>query len=292
MTFDNAETVQIPGQPASMQVGVEIGAASHAGRLRPNNEDAFLVARACRTLETLQTNLPAGSIPVWAGEQSYGFVVADGMGGHAAGEVASRLALKTIIEHVLATADWIMRDPATHGAKVEERISEWISAAHAAVREHAALHPRLSGMGTTLTLAISMGPQLFLGHVGDSRAYLMRASRLQALTRDHSLVQSLAAAGVISAEEAATHRMRNVLLRSLGGGDAAADVQHLALSNGDQLLLCTDGLTEMVAEPEIARILQAATGAQEACEQLVAAALDAGGKDNVTVVLARYEWKM
>jgi protein phosphatase len=270
---------------------VDIGAATHQGCVRENNEDAFLVARACRTLETLQTNLPTGTIPVWAAERSYGFLVADGMGGHAAGEVASRLALKAVIEHVLATADWIMRDPAGHAGTIEERIAERFAAADAAVHEHAGQHPRLSGMGTTLTMAMSMGNRLFFGHVGDSRAYLLRDGRLQQLTRDHSLVQALLDTGAVSPEEAGVHHMRNVLLRSLGGGKVTADVQQLLLENGDQLMLCTDGLTEMVLEPAITDILKTAGEAQAACDQLVAAALDIGAKDNVTVVLARYGWK-
>src|SRR5262245_28615689 len=291
MPSAESDTVIFQRPPASMQVVVNIGAATHPGCVRENNEDAFVVARACRTLEVLQTSLPPGVIPVWAAERSYGFLVADGMGGHAAGEVASELALKSFVEHALATADWIMRDPAAHGDKIEERMAERFSAADAAVQRQASQHPLWSGMGTTLTAAVSLGAQLFFGHVGDSRAYLLRGGRLQALTRDHSLVQTLTEAGVISREQAATHHMRNVLLRSLGGGKANADVQRLLLESGDQLLLCTDGLSERVDEPAITEILQATGDAQEACDRLVAAALDAGGTDNVTVILARYGWK-
>jgi len=126
--------------------------------------------------------------------------------------------------------------------------------------------------------------------VGDSRAYLLRGEQLQVLTRDHSFAQAMADAGTISREEAAAHRMRNVLLRFLGGESISADVRHLPLASGDQLLLCTDGLNDMVPEPEISSILQAASSAQAACDQLIAAALQAGGKDNVTVVLARFPW--
>jgi protein phosphatase len=213
------------------------------------------------------------------------------MGGHAAGEVASRVALRAVIEHSISTADWIMRDAAAHSARIEERIVERFAAANDAVLDEASRDPHLDGMGTTMTLAVSSGACLFLGHVGDSRAYLLRNSQLQVLTRDHTFAQALADSGVISQREVAAHNLRNVLLRNLGRRASNADVRHLMLESGDQLLLCTDGLTDMVTEPAISNILQAAQSAQAACDQLVAAALDGGGKDNVTIALAKYAWR-
>jgi protein phosphatase len=277
------------GGPDSMQVAVDLGAATHAGLVRPNNEDSYLVALAHRSLETLLTNLPAGKVPAWAAERSYGLVVADGMGGEAAGEVASQLALRAVVEHVLATADWIMRDAALHSDRIEERIAERFAAADEAVKEQARSHPRWIGMGTTMTMAVSSGAQLFLGHVGDSRAYLQRGGELHMLTHDHSFAQAMADAGTISQQDVKTHRMRNVLLRNLGG-QARPDLWHLPLASGDQLLLCTDGLSDMVQAPAIGDILQAAASAQAACDGLVAAALAAGGRDNVTVLVARYTY--
>jgi protein phosphatase len=279
-------------QPTSVQVEVDLGAATNPGRVRSNNEDCYLVARASRWLETLSTNLPVGEVPLSAGERTYGFVVADGMGGHAAGEVASRLALRAVIEHALSTADWIMRDAAAHSSQIEERMVERFAAANELVHEHAQRHPQWSGMGTTMTMAVSSGAELFLGHVGDSRAYLLRDGQLRVLTHDHSLVQAFVDSGMISPQEVARHHLRNVLLRSLGGREARADVQHLSLQTGDQLLLCTDGLTDLVADSAIGDIVRAASGAQAACDQLVQAALAAGGKDNITVILARYTWSI
>jgi serine/threonine protein phosphatase PrpC len=290
MSFSDSETVDIPTQPTSMQVMVELGASTHAGRVRPNNEDSYLVARASRSLETVLTNLQAGDFPVWAAERAYGLIVADGMGGHAGGEVASQLALRTVIEHALATADWIMRDACAHSDQIEERIVERFAAANEAVLDQASRDPNLDGMGTTMTMALSSGACLYVGYVGDSRAYLLRGGQLQALTRDHSFAQALADSGVISPEQAATHNLRNVLLRNLGRTASTADIRHLFLESGDQLLLCTDGLTDMVADASISKILKAAPTAQAACDQLIAAALEAGGKDNVTAVLAKYSW--
>lgn len=301
MASADSDTVDMPGlpvaggsarpQPASIQVSVDLGAATHAGLVRPNNEDSFLVSRADRSLETLLTNLPTKEVPSWAAERSYGLVVADGMGGHAAGEIASHLALRTVIEHVLATADWIMRDAAAHRDRIEERMAERFAAADEAVQREASAHPGWAGMGTTMTMAVSSGANLFLGHVGDSRAYLLRGGRLRVLTRDHSYAQVLADAGNIPQADVATHKLRNVLLRHVGGGGSQADIRHLDLRSGDQLMLCTDGLTDLVAEPAITQVLQSATTAQAACDQLVAAALAAGGKDNITVVVARYAWQ-
>ena len=301
MSSSDSDTVEIPTpipagsgsrQPVSKQVAVDLGAATHAGLVRPNNEDSYLVSRADRSLETLLTNLPPGEIPAWSAERSYGLIVADGMGGHAAGEVASHLALRAVVEHVLATADWIMRDVAAHTDRIEERMAERFTAADEAVQQEARQNPRWAGMGSTMTMAVSSGSNLFLGHVGDSRAYLLRRGQLRALTHDHSFAQALADTGGIAPEEVATHKLRNVLLRSVGGGTARADIRHLPLMSGDQLLLCTDGLTDMVDEPAIAEILQAAPTAQAACDQLISAALAAGGKDNITALLARYAWEV
>ena len=279
-------------KPASMEVMVDLGAATHAGLVRPNNEDSYLVSRAERSLETLLTSLPAGNIPAKAAEQSYGLAVADGMGGQAAGEVASRIALRAVVEHVIATADWIMRDTAEYQERIEERMSERFDAANQAVQEQARQHPRWDGMGTTLTLAVSCGAQLFLGHVGDSRAYLLRGGQLQVLTRDHSYAQVLADSGLITQEQVATHRLRNVLLRHLVRSAPATDVRHLRLESGDQLLLCSDGLSDGVTDDALAEILNAAPGAQAACDRLIEAALAAGGRDNITVLLARYAWRI
>lgn len=151
-------------------------------------------------------------------------------------------------------------------------------------------NPGLSGMGTTMTVALSLGRDLILTHVGDSRAYLLRKQQLLQLTHDQTLAQSLADQGAIRQEETATHWLRHVLTNALGGGKTRSEpeVQHLTLDSEDQLLLCTDGLTGCVDDPAIAAILASSTSADDACNALVELALRNGGKDNVTVVLARY----
>jgi len=161
---------------------------------------------------------------------------------------------------------------------------------HDVLVERAKHDPTLRGMGTTLTLACSLGQDLITTHVGDSRAYLFREGRLERLTRDQTLAQSLADAGAITQEEVASHATRHVLTSAIAtrGAFVQAALGHTRLADGDQVLLCTDGLTEMVKEEAISRALSAAGPSADACHRLVELALEAGGKDNVTVVLGRY----
>jgi protein phosphatase len=144
-------------------------------------------------------------------------------------------------------------------------------------------------MATTMTLACSSGHDLFVGHVGDTRAYVVRGAELIRLTRDHTFAQELADSGMISQQEVERHRLRHVLSRALGphGHDVEADVSRYSLRDGDQLLLCSDGLTGMADEAAIPGLI-AGREPQDACQALIDAALAAGGKDNVTVILARY----
>jgi len=283
--------VRSPGV-TSAAVQVDLAARSHAGRVRPNNEDHFLVVRFDRALQTLLTNLPEGLVPPRAEEVGYGMVVADGMGGMAAGEVASRSAIRTLINLALATPDWVMMKEGPEIERVMQRMAERYRRVDAALREEARADPGLAGMGTTMTLACSLGANLILAHVGDSRGYLLRGGALHSLTRDHTLVQELVDRGVVRPEQAATHPFRQVLTRALGGsgGEVEAVVQHLLLADADQLLLCTDGLTDMVDATSIGAILQSSASSDDACQALVELALQKGGKDNVTVVLARYRF--
>jgi protein phosphatase len=216
--------------------------------------------------------------------------VADGMGGHAAGEEASRLALTTLVNLVLNTPDWFLRmDDPSAAEEVMRRAADRFGHIDQALEEEAAEDPTLHGFGTTMTLAASAGWDLLIAHVGDSRAYLFRKGALHQLTCDHTLVGELYRAGMLTRAQAATHRLRHALTRHLGANKGGKpDVQKLTLADGDCLLLCSDGLTEMVGNAEITGVL-AGGGASEAMSQrLVDAALAAGGKDNVTVLVAQY----
>lgn len=277
-------------RPRSARVEVDLAGQSHQGKVRPNNEDHFLAVRFGRAMEALVTNLPDGAVPPLAREVGYAMVVADGVGGSVGGEVASRLAIQTLINLVLDVPDWILRPNGGLIDEVMRRASERYHQINLALAEEARAHPALRDMATTMTMACSLGIDLLTAHIGDSRAYLFGQGQLRQLTRDHTLAQALADRGEITPDQVARNRLRHVLMQSLsaGGREVEPDVEWWQLADGDCLLLCTDGLTEMVDDVKIAGVLESESSADAACRRLIALALDAGGKDNVTVVVARY----
>jgi PPM family protein phosphatase len=223
------------------------GVATDVGRVREKNDDSYLIEP-----------------PLYA--------VADGMGGAKAGEVASQLALQTIAD--------LQR---SGGARLEDEVV----AANKIVYARANQEERFAGMGTTLTAALATPEAVHMAHVGDSRAYLLRAGSLRQLTRDHTLVDRMVQAGEITRDEADVHPHRNVLLRALGT-EPTVEVESfdVGLLEGDRLLLCSDGLTVMATEDQIKAILEASTGdPQDAAERLVRAANRAGGVDNITAIV-------
>lgn len=276
---------------ARTDVDVDLGALSHQGHVRENNEDSYLVCRFGRSLENLITNLDDDLLEQSYTVTGYGMLVADGMGGIAGGEIASRLALSKLVELVVDTSDWVLslkqqKDVNT----VLDRMTDRFLQIDSAVRREADHDYTLQGMGTTLTVAAALGSDLLVGHVGDSRAYLLHGSTLRQLTTDHTLAQALIDAGVADPDDPASRSMRHVLTAAVGslGQEVEPQVQRFKLERGDQLLLCTDGLTETIADSTIAHVLQEAASAQSACQALVDLALAGGGTDNVTVVLARF----
>jgi protein phosphatase len=266
----------LPPADISAKVQVDLGALSHQGKVRENNEDHFLVSRVERSLETVVTNLPKGLVPQRFAEVGYGMLVADGMGGHHAGEIASRLAISTFVNLVLHTPEWFMRVGEPEAAQVMERMAERYRIVDATVREEAQTDPALAGMGTTMTLACSLGPILVLAHIGDSRVYLFRAGQCHQLTRDHTMLQVLIDLGILQPEQAIGRYFKHSLTRVIGTGQSLgeAEVQQLTLADEDQILLCTDGLTDMVPQQMIAAILGDSMTSDEACQRLVDAALE------------------
>ena len=274
----------------STSVQVDLAGQSHQGKIRPNNEDHFLIVRFGRFLQTVSTNLPDGDAPPDHGETGYGLIVADGMGGKAAGEVASRAAIARLIELTLETPDWILTPDDALMEEVINRFARRFRDVNEAVVEQARHDPRLARMGTTLTMALSLGTDLLLAHVGDSPAYLSRRGELHKLTRDHTLAQELADLGLTSERDVAWCYYRTALTRAIGipGAGDESDIRRLRLADGDRLLLCTDGLTDMVDEATIGAELGRQATSAEACRALIDLALDRGGRDNVTVVVAGY----
>ncbi len=281
----------VPPEIPSSSIRIDVSALSHTGHHRANNEDHFLVVRLGRTLETVSTSLPAGDIPERNEEVNHVMIVADGMGGHKAGEIASRMAITTLISLALKMPDWILKMDDACAQEIERRSRSRVQEVDAMLVESGQRDPSLTGMGTTLTAARSLGRDLVITHVGDSRAYLLRGGGLLRLTRDHTFAQLLVDAGQLAPGDLASSPHRHVLTNAIGGStaDVHVDTDRLQLEDGDRLLLCSDGLTDLLDDEAIATILLETTRSSEACERLVQRALDAGGRDNVTVIVAAYE---
>jgi len=279
-----------PERPHCPPVRIDAAGLSHKGKVRPANEDHYLVARVGRSLDTLVTSLPPGEVPERFDETGFAMMVADGMGGAAAGEVASRVAISTLVNIVLDVPDWVMKLDERVADKLMARAVEYYRKVDTTLADLVKADPQLGGMGTTMTVGYSISKELFVCHVGDSRAYLFRDGKLQQLTRDHTHVQELVDAGTITREEAATHRLRHVLTNAIGGRHRSidVDVQRVRLQDADRLLFCTDGLTEVVPDADIAEVLDRSKAPEIICRSLVDLALERGGPDNITVVAARF----
>jgi serine/threonine protein phosphatase PrpC len=273
-------------------VRVDVSGVSHKGKVRPRNEDHFLIMRLGRFLETVLTSLPPGEIPARVEEAGYAIVVADGMGGHAGGELASRMAIRELVRFALAMPDWIVLIDEATSDEARRRSKRRIQNVNTVLLEHSRQDPSLRGMGSTLTAARNLGRVLQIAHVGDSRAYLLRNGALNRLTRDHTYVQMLVDLGQLSKEDAARSSARHVLTNAVGGfsDEVTVDVDRLDLANGDRVLLCSDGLTDMVDDDAIRAVLLDNAASAPACERLLERALAAGGKDNITAVVASYAW--
>ena len=281
-------SARFPG--SSSLVRVDVAAATHTGLVRPNNEDQFFVAKLSRCMETVLSSLGPDAVPDRADETGYVMVVADGMGGHAAGEVASRTAIRALVELGLQIPDWIFRLEERHAPEIQRRARDIIREIGSLLIQQGRQDPGLRGMGSTLTAARSLGRDLVIAHVGDSRAYLLRDVRLHRLTKDHTYAQLLVDTGQIAMRDVAGSGLGHVLTNALGGSvdDVIVDVDLLRLQDGDRLLLCSDGLTDHLDDESIAATMLAARTSSEACAQLTEGALERGGRDNVTLIVAAY----
>jgi len=222
------------------------------------------------------------------------FIVADGMGGHAAGEVAAKITVETIGEFIAATrqkeeATW----PFRYDHELEfnsNRLAIAIEKANERVMAAVAAQPWLKGMGTTVVAGLLNEKTISLAHVGDSRAYLYRDGKLKRLTDDHSWVHEQVEAGILTEEEAKSHPLKNVVTRALGGGPSVSpDLQELAFSPGDEFLFCSDGLTTMLTDEEITGLVEKDHEPQSLCRKLVDSANERGGVDNITVLIVKVQ---
>ena len=281
------EPVTQAGHPS---LTVKAFGITHRGVVRPSNEDQFLIAELTKTMRIWHTSLPEPKAQ-FGDERAHLFLVADGMGGHRAGEHASALAVLAIEQFTLNTFKWFFHSDGPEAQKVLGQFQTALRHADDRILEESAEHPELRGMGTTLTMAYHLDAQLCVVHVGDSRAYMFGGDELEQITHDHTLMAEMIRRGELKPEQAAQHRLRHVITNVVGGNEAGLFVEAHALEvhGGDRLLLCSDGLTEMVTNDEIAAILRAEADPEVACTKLVAQANEAGGRDNITVLIVRFE---
>jgi protein phosphatase len=263
---------------------------SDRGRVRQNNEDQFLIAELTKSMRVRQTTLHEPRLQV-GDQRAHLFLVADGMGGEHAGERASALAVTAIEQFTLNNFTWFLGRGHADTAHALAAFQTAMTQADARVFDEAAAHPELEGMGTTLTLAFHLGRQLCVVHVGDTRAYVYRNAELHQLTEDHTVVAEMIRNGAVEPDAAARHPLRHVITNVIGGRDRGVRVEAHALDvqPRDYLVLCSDGLTEMVSGEAIASTLSAHEEPEAVATQLVQLANEGGGRDNVTVIVVRFD---
>lgn len=237
---------------------------THPGMTRPSNEDAYLI------------------------DERLGLcIVADGMGGHEAGEVASRMAVDVASRYLTEVVEKELENEGDKKVSPSNQLLNAFELANAEIYEKASTNPEYAGMGTTLIIAWFKKDEVIMGHVGDVRGYLLRLGQLSRLTKDHSLVERLVEKGHIKPEEVRKHPWRSRIERAVGIQQTVTpDIREIPVLQGDRLLLCSDGLWDMIADEDIGKVLQAKQDLENVCGELLDQALIGGGRDNITVIVA------
>ena len=268
---------------------------SDIGRKRRVNQDQFLVAQLNKSMLVTSSSMPLEEYSrLYGGVQGQVLMVADGMGGHAAGEKASSLAVDHLINRLLNSIHWFFQtDHAKQDQESEEEfvndLKRLLQDAHSKILSEAESNRDQSGMGTTVTMAHLIWPNLYVVHAGDSRCYLIRDKVAEQLTTDHTLARQMVESGGMKPEDEAKSRWSNVLWNVLGGqsgGELIAEVRRATLQEGDAVLLCSDGLTRYIGDETIAKVVSEGPDPETICARLVAMANDAGGEDNITAVVS------
>jgi PPM family protein phosphatase len=262
---------------------VHVFGRTDVGRTREHNEDAFVVADLTADDASLQPKVRTHTI----GQRGSLFMVADGMGGAAAGEIASAMATEVVVRQL--RSEWLTHPrpaPETFAAALKHAAA----AANREINAYAVTHPEYRGMGTTATIAGLLEDRLYLAQVGDSRAYLVRDGVASQITKDQSLMQKLVEAGELTEEEAEHSERRNIILQALGPETSIkVDMTHQQIRRGDVLVLCSDGLSGQVSREDIGRVVTEEPDLMAVCKRLIDMANEAGGPDNITVVAARFD---
>ncbi|MCI0332085.1 MAG: protein phosphatase 2C domain-containing protein [Planctomycetes bacterium] len=268
----------------SSEFSFEFGAATHTGLRRSENQDHYIVLRRTRTQQLLHTNVPTDQLALPT-DETYAMAVADGMGGVGCGSLASQIAIRTAWELAGRTTSWVMKLEDLNSEELTERIEGFVYMMQQAFVDEYRVNPAFALSGTTFTAAYFVSSFAAIAQIGDSPSFLWRDGTMRRISTDHTIEQEFIASGV--APEIAG-KFGHMLTRCLGyeSHNARPDIHFLRLREGDRLLICTDGLTDMVDDTRIAECLDDSLGPQSSCDRLIKQALDAGGRDNVTAVVA------
>jgi serine/threonine protein phosphatase PrpC len=279
-----------PADPARKPTDAEIDVygLTHPGKVRTENQDHFLICALRKQMVVQQTILPMPE-NLMAESQRLALVmmVADGVGGGAKGEEASRLALEAVSHYVAGSLRCYYAAAAGDDRELSEALETAAGQSHAELLRRGQENAEYRGMATTLTLYLGVWPRAYLLQVGDSRCYLLRDGELVQITRDQTMAQELIDLGVLTRTDASTTRLAHTLSSSIGGRQTAPVVTRMDLAWGNVVLLCSDGLTRHVSDERIRHHLRAMTSAKQVCEDLVEEALEGGGSDNLTVIVRR-----
>ena len=267
---------------------IDIFGTSHPGRVRPENQDQFLVASLHRVLQVHQTTLPEDHPALLrSASRGYIFLVADGVGGAPAGKEASELTLRAVAQYLTNVVDVCRQGVFDEEARFLGELTKAVAQSHEAIMQVGERDEDRRGMATTLTMVAVLWPRAYIVHVGDTRAYRLRDGVLELLTRDQTMAQVMIDAGALTADRAASSALNHMLTSAVGGRELLPAVQATDCRWSDMMLLCTDGLTKHLSDDDIKAIMLAHPTAEEIGHALVAAALERGGSDNITVVVGR-----
>ena len=274
----------------SSTVKVTLAACSHPGNVRSVNTDHYLIVELGRHQQTLATSLASSDLPGFFDERAYCMLVADGLGTAGAGAVASRIAISTFAHLAIHFGKWNVRVDGSAAAEISERAEMFYRRVHDAVVEGSRANPALSGMATSLTGAYSAGDHLFYVHVGHSRAYLFRDGDLTQFSSDQAVPDRTSETGRLAPVSLQIDELKHILTDAIGDqcSEPRVQVEHFRLWDGDIVLLCSDGLTDVVDDDTIADALALPREPDQQCQMLVDLALRAGAPDNVTALLAHY----
>ncbi len=266
---------------------LDVYGLTHPGKVRPNNEDHFLICALQRQIQVYHTSLPDTSILTEGHRIAFLALVADGVGGAKAGEEASRITLEHVARYVTESLDCYYTSDPNDDSRFMHELEEAALKVHAEIAVESATDPERNGMATTLTLWMGIWPNAYLLQVGDSRCYTLRDGQLIQISRDQTMAEEFVKQGVFNREDAAFKRWAHVLSSAIGGPEAAPSVTKVPQSWGSAGLMCSDGLTRHVSDDHIRDRLLNMTSAKQVCESLLQDALDAGGEDNITIIAGR-----